>query len=229
MEFNKINQFFSESKNLEEKIKKYLLDVEKEPILINGILCKELEDLKNFFSVQLKINENDCITLLSSKFNIYDKVEIRKSTSGPGIFAKVDIPIGSPITFYPGNCVINFDTFIKGTCMVSYDECADNEFKNKIKNDEPEIERMKIIVNDKYSIVANPKKVYSTSYLAHLVQDCIKYEGDDHFYLVTSLLGSNCVICNVLNSHLVLVSMREIKKDEELFCTYGIAYWKSFS
>lgn len=226
MNFKKANQFFSESKILEEKIKNYLLD---ENINETDIIS-ELKELKNFFIDQLKVNENDHITLLSNKFNLYDKVELKKSNvSGLGVFAKVDIPIGSPITFYPANCVINFDTFVKGTCMISYDEEIDEEFKNRVVNDDPEIEKMKIIVNEKYSIIANAKKIYSTSYLAHLVKDCVKYENDDTFYLFASLLGSNCRIYNVLNSHLVLVSMKDIKKGEELYCTYGVNYWKSFS
>jgi len=197
---------------------------------------KSLYEIKSFFREKMNDYEGENFKILLEKFEILKpKVDIHNSkVGGVGLFATEDIPIGSVITFYPGDSVLNFNTFVKGTCMISF-ASEDNEFRDRVIQDDPEIEKYKMVVNKYYSIIANPKNISNNSYIAHLAKDAarpLKKLGIDQKelqsnYLFNSILKCNSKMFSILDCHIALIAVKDIKQNEEIFCSYGLTYWSN--
>lgn len=205
------NEFIGSSENLDE--------------------YKELYEMRSYFEEQIKLNDNDKIKILSKRFDIINRAKVTESIVHEyGLFANMDIPAGKIITFYPGDAVLNFDVYVKGTCMISFGN-ASEIFRNRVITDDPELEKYKMIVNKYYSIIGNPEDFNSCSYLAHIANDGEKLNKDlgkgcETLYLINSLLKCNSRLFSILDCHVALIALKDIKNGEEIFCTYGINYWK---
>ena len=201
---------------------------------IKEVLVKSYEVLK-------KRNENNTdidyprLHILSSTIQCnLDNVYLKESEiHGQGCFAKHDIKCGELITLYPGDVIEitpNKDRHIDGhktgvfpseRLYRKYGNITDKKHQN---ND------YAFMIDDVYKIFGDPIFNDNPNYMGHFINDKAKSdstEDSDKIYEKISLEYANCQIYPIENLHVGILASKDIKKDEELFTTYGINYWKS--
>ncbi len=170
---------------------------------------------------------------------------------GRGLFAKRDIKSGELITCYPGDIVLHhvgisegkrkwrtfisdrYEGFLGGKNLPNID--FDHMFE----------------LNKDYAIIGIRDLDQDSSYLGHFVNDFCKVTVDEQTDLKTitekskaaiagvqrsmlyqklSMENMNCVIGAVLGGmHVVVVAIKDIKAGDEVFASYGIAYWNAYN
>jgi len=156
--------------------------------------------------------------------------------AGRGLFAARDLKAGSIVTLYPVHTIgINF--FEGGSEWVALDETDQDYFMAASDNDEPNYSlfllgnRKKEADFDGTMIVdCNPNRPDLTGWMAHRINDGAvimeNSENDILQYLEKSLQTQNTVIAPWGPSPLLAAfTTRDIRKGEELFTSYGLAYW----
>jgi SET domain-containing protein len=151
---------------------------------------------------------------------IYDApCEVRPSTYGRGVFATRDISKGDFITLYPAHG-IEFDRINKKKSHYIGDIEYDTEYvvdhsKNKMA-----------FMGDKDS--------FNGLFMGHLIND--NYPSVEDFkdkeklaatavnYYLHASTFANCLFKDGTN-FTIIQAYKDIKKDEELFVSYGLAYW----
>ena len=164
--------------------------------------------------------------MMKPSFNDLDIVEIKKSKiHNNGVFAKRDIQIDEIITLYPVDIL---------QLYVGNDESILN-FSKRYK------EKNGMVVNDinqyyKYHcdnrniIIGDPAFIDNTNYLGHMINDGMKHDKSNKsrkLYKKLSEKKANCEFNNIppYQLYVPVVAAKNIKKDEELFVSYGIQYW----
>ena len=122
--------------------------------------------------------------------------------AGLGVFAKVDIPAGIILCEYRGSIIFR-------------DKIDIAKFNNRCLNLNNELtivgsNCIASFINDAIDL----KKIYT--------KDEIKKINEDNCFPL--LKEYNCCFQNTLYKSFI-VSIKDIKEGEELFCSYGIKYW----
>jgi hypothetical protein len=174
----------------------------------------------------------------------YNNIELRSSEiHGLGLFATADIPNGSIITFYPCDCPY---TPGDNDCKIYYpDDLDDNDFKENIIEIKDRYGMChKCSILGEYGMIGNPKNIYNTKFLGHMINDCTGniYNGIEY----SELLKEDCKLfrdifikyvknvsekCNcVISSHpnmpiMYIKTTKDIHNGMEILTYYNFAYW----
>lgn len=157
----------------------------------------------------------DCFKYLdpNSEPLIYCKNSLVKG-AGLGIFAKNDIKVNTPVIIYYGDLISNDDI------LKLYTE---NEIKYK-KNISPYLRKTGI-----KNMLVNGKKSENQNNLilkGYLVNDSNNIKNIDYQNIKNYVDNKNNNIKLMeTNDFPIYVTSRDIKKNEELYVSYGLAYW----
>jgi UTP-glucose-1-phosphate uridylyltransferase len=182
------------------------------------------------FELQLNfddIDEAKMIILgsrLRFKLNNVDIKQSRILNSGIGIFTTRNISKCEIITFYPGDYICYKKP--KTEEIIKLGEITQKlGYKNTQYNNE-----YGLMMCNKYSICGEPSIRDNPTYLGHLINDGYKPSISDteNDYIIKSTSYANCEII-IINGglHCAIIALRDIKKDEELYLSYGSKYWFS--
>ncbi len=162
-----------------------------------------------------------------------DKVKLGNSSGrGRGVFATKDIKVGELITCYPGDLI----KFIIRTLPDGREEnqiTLSDRYSDFItaNGTKPDIDFSYFFRVDKlYGIIGDKELDNDPNYLGHFINDFCRTDGINHqrnmLYAKISIENSNCAIVpGFKGHHVVVIATVDIKKDDELFTTYGLDYW----
>lgn len=144
-----------------------------------------------------------------------DKVYIKKSNiEGLGVFAKEDLKKGEIVSLYPSDIVrLHFGQF--------YHQ-AFNDVKEINENN-----RYAYKINDYCTIMGDPTLIDDMNLVGHIVNDFCKTDGtkeQNNIYDKKAHYYRNCMYYPY-HIFVLIVTTKDIKKDEELLVMYGIDYW----
>ena len=151
-----------------------------------------------------------------------------------GVFAKKDLLQGEIVTFYPGDIasfVPNEDKINpEHVSLETYSHRFKNQFGENIKKEQEDSamrNKYTYEVGNNYRIIGSPYFTENTNYMGHFINDGSKLDSSESSkeYLEASLLKSNCGYCHLKDLLVAIIATENIKKDEELYITYGIEYW----
>jgi SET domain-containing protein len=148
---------------------------------------------------------------------------------GLGVFAKRDIKKDELLTFYPGDLLgytPNKDRHIDNHLLFNY---PSKRFK--AKGGTIHQKGYSIVIDDYFMLNADPSFNENPTYAGHLINDGARCPPKNpkgaEIYQKISLMKANCRFQTLKeNLHLSIVSTRDIKKDEEIFVSYGVNYWE---
>ena len=151
--------------------------------------------------------------LLSRKDQKYrTSVEVRPSKiHGNGIFATEDIPAYTAVTMYPADYV-----YVKKDNKIT--TCGNN-FEH--------FRAYSIHQNRSGMVLCGNPEIQHPLFLGHLINDsaiCGKEPESVIEYINNTVNNTNCNFY----SHtymIIIITTKDIKKDDELFVAYGIGYW----
>jgi len=158
---------------------------------------------RNILSLSIKFK--------SLKLTIVEPRVSKYGCGNVGVFSKYNIPKGTILTFVPVSSVIisveNEETFAHISLIGK--EC---------KND------YKFYKLNKNIFCLCENEVSNTSYLGNIIADRFKFRQNLCLYNEISKKAANCEVKEIgeIPYLLVIVSTRDIKKDEELFLHYGV-------
>lgn len=186
-----------------------------------------IKDKSTLSKKEMNIDKLRIDLMTKSLFSDLDIVEVRKSEiHGNGVFAKRDIKINEIITFYPAHILQLY--------------IGNNEsilaFSNKIKEKHTDSpvnhinDHYKYSCNNRNILIGDPTIIDDSNYLGHLINDSImhdKTKKSRKLYNNLSNIQANCDFNNFEPYYLYIpiISTKFIKKDEELFVSYGAQYW----
>lgn len=134
----------------------------------------------------------------------------KSDVHGNGVFATEDIKKGEYICEYGGDVVTN------------------EEFHNKYNDN-----LYALNISHNYLIIGHQVPKDSMK-IGQLINDFATFdnEGTDiiekyYFYKIKSMKGANVDFMRVGKFKMLIVALRDIKKGEELFVSYGAGYWNS--
>jgi hypothetical protein len=179
-----------------------------------------------------KINKIDTLrqTLMNNMtFNKLDIVEVRNSKiHGKGVFAKRDIKENEILTFYP------IDILKLQVDDSTYIASFSNRFlsKHEVKNHD-KYEIYQYGMPNGNIIIGCPDFINNNNYIGHMINDISihnKTKKSIKQYKKNSK-KCNCMYynCSDFDLYVPIVSTKDIRKDEELFTSYGVQYWNNFS
>ncbi len=165
--------------------------------------------------------------MTKSLFSDLDIAEVRKSEiHGNGVFAKRDIKINEIITFYPAHIL---------QLYIGNDESIlafSNKIKEKYGNDSINHinNHYRYSCNNRNELIGDPTINDNSNYLGHIINDSImhnKTKKSRKLYNKLSNTQANCDFNNLEPYYLYIpiISKKFIKKDEELYVSYGVQYW----
>jgi hypothetical protein len=168
--------------------------------------------------------------MVKELFKELNNVEVRKSNiHGNGVFAKKDINIDEIITFYPVD-ILYLNVGENETVMSfskRYKQLYSDDLISNIKSN------YRYYIDENINIVGDPIFFNNPNYLGHLINDSMnhnKTKKSRNKYISQSQLKSNCdFISNTPFLYITVVSNKFIKKDEELFVSYGVQYWDNIN
>lgn len=192
------------------------------------------EYMTNQNTVKVEDNEGNLFDMDQTKVDFlseifdtnFDKTEVRMSSkNGNGLFAKEFIPKGEVVTFFPGDFVrFHPDDSEYGAVFPS-----ERQSKNSSHEEINKLVSYGHKINEDYSIFGNPKFSNDPSYLGHFINDGAKPNSNPKshgIYLSVSKMTANCDFKLIGGLHLAIITTKDIKKDDELFITYGLDWWK---
>lgn len=209
---------------------------------MNNIILKKMNTIDNLYSKNyeqyIKIDKStisgktkviDTLRLdlmVKELFKELNNVEVRKSNiHGNGVFAKKDINIDEIITFYPVD-VLYLNVGEEETVMSfsnRYKQLYNDDLIGNIKSN------YRYYIDENINVIGDPIFFNNPNYLGHLINDSMnhnKTKKSRNKYISQSQLKSNCdLISNTPFLYIAVVSNKFIKKDEELFVSYGVQYW----
>lgn len=155
------------------------------------------------------------------------KVEARPSpVHGTGVFAVRDIKQGELVTLYPGDAVMK--VVGSGAQAAVSDKLAKfcGESVDMVKLLEG-LRPYRFNVTETIAVLGFPKFDKDPAYLGHLVNDGAA-TTDEETYAAATAKAMNCRyhVC-AKKGHVAIVATRDVKEGEELFASYGSAYWAS--
>ena len=189
-----------------------------------------VKDKSTLSNILVDIDELRIKLMMKTSFNDLDMVEVRKSNiHGNGVFAKVDININEIITFYPVNIlqlyVGNDESILRFS--KKYKEIHGIDFINEFYK----INKCyKYNCDNRNSIIGDPDIIDNNNYLGHMINDSMshnKTKKSKKIYKKLSQSQSNCEFHNLgpFQLFVPVISNKNIKKDDEIFASYGIQYW----
>ncbi|CAB9509747.1 expressed unknown protein [Seminavis robusta] len=151
--------------------------------------------------------------------------------AGRGLFASCNCPAGTLLTCYPGDGIVDFDDdddeepqvyWGDHTKQEEQDGDWDPDYLLSMNNNGNDDEMM--------GLVGLPSLDGDSAYLGHLCNDGTFHIPMTVKEIVTQYLNespdrANAMEQSILDCHMVLVSTRDISKDEEIFLCYGPEYW----
>ena len=168
-----------------------------------------------------------------------EKAKIKTaSAKGRGLFAKNDISKNEIITFYPADIasyIPNEDVIKPDHIPVeTYSQRFKTQFGENIKKEREIAATMNEYTYDldpNYRIIGSPYFTKDTNYMGHVINDGAKSDSTESnkVYLTISSLKSNCTFYHLKDLHVAIIATKNIKKDEELYITYGVEYWESYN
>jgi hypothetical protein len=145
-----------------------------------------------------------------------DKVYIKKSNvEGLGVFAKEDLKKGEIVSLYPSDIVrLHFGQFYNQEC-------------NEYVKDIDENNRYAYKINDYCTIMGDPTLIHDMNLVGHIVNDSCKTDGTKEQNYIYDKKAHHYRNCMYYPYHIfvLIVTTKEVKKDEELLVMYGIDYW----
>lgn len=158
-----------------------------------------------------------------------NKVEIRPSiVHGNGVFANRDITRGEIVTFYPCDIMIMYPKGRESDArdmVLGYNTPATYDATYVIRN-RHHLGIYKFMFDDDHDIIGVPELSTNPTYLGHMANDAAHVEdGDILSYKEISSRGMNVIFERVHGCHVALTAVRDIRKDEEIFVSYGPNYW----
>jgi SET domain-containing protein len=156
---------------------------------------------------------------------------------GRGVFTTNNIKSGSLLTLYPADIVCyrpDGNPFSKKSLVklvsserliekMGVDYCFPEHY-HKLKD-------YGYLINKHYSIMGDPTFDQDPLYLGHFINDrftCDASQKSKELYLKLSPVRANCTFKVIReNLHVVIIAIKDIKKGEELFMSYGTNYWES--
>lgn len=156
--------------------------------------------------------------------NVDNHIEIKESSGkGLGVFATDDISENSIITFYPihGYCLDGSNIYKTSSDMKNLNNYEDHCF----------------VLDDNFSVIANPRSVDNTLLLGHMINDSVgntfNEPIDSHsikngIYEYVQKSNNNCLIkVNKKYGIIYVISTSHIYKGDELFTSYSPYFWFS--
>ena len=152
-----------------------------------------------------------------------DQVEIREvSAYGKGVFAMEDLEADQVVTIYPAHIVHKRgDLHLYKVAGATFSEDTFWDYSLNMKDG---------------SVISGDPTICLPGYLGHMINDSttesehIKKCNIDEIinesikYKIKSIKNDNCLLANK-NGIGYVVTTKKIKKGEELFTSYGAAYW----
>lgn len=159
---------------------------------------------------------------------------------GLGVFSNndKDMILGDIITIYPADIVIETINKKTKTCnlLISKDlfnlKFSNSEFtkENLIELSSDFFYNYLVRLTDNINISATPELYDNPTYIGHMINDGTKIiptsSEQINEYNESSQLRANCCF-KYYNNLLFVIATKNIKKNEELFVTYGYDYWMS--
>jgi SET domain len=187
--------------------------------------------------------ENVCLSFLRTRL---DNLRLNRCYVGPstigqhagrGLFARRDILPGELVTLYPGDALLIWNTAVGdfgggdvGVMFGPHVQGADRDASRVSTNAARSFE---LQVGPRHSIVADPQRTDNAAYLGHMINDgAILTQRDNQsreLYSKTTVARHNAAFFVMEGCHFVTVATKRIKKDEEIFVSYGEGYWLSRS
>ena len=156
--------------------------------------------------------------------------------AGQGLFAARDIKAGSIVTLYPAHIMgINF--FDGGSEWVALDTDDQDYFMAASENDAPNYSLFLLgnrpeeaAFDGKMIVDCNPNRPDRAGWMAHRINDGARILTNDESgvleYLHKSLKKQNAVVAPWGPSPLLAAfATKDMKEGEEIFISYGLAYW----
>jgi hypothetical protein len=189
-------------------------------------IVKDISTLTNKITNIDKLRIN---LMMKKTFKYLDNVEIRKSKiHGNGVFAKKDIEESDLITFYPVDILQLYIGNDESTLRFSnkYIDSNRSDSYNIFNN----LKSYKFNCNNRNAIIGDPRFIDNANYLGHMINDSMnhnKSKKSRNLYKNSSQKKSNCNFHNMTPYELFvpIIANKNIKKDEELFVSYGVQYW----
>ena len=153
---------------------------------------------------------------------LMDNVEVRQSKiHNLGVFAKKSILKNSIITLYPVNFFYFRGKHEKGGLLLSTYDIKPNFIPFEYS----------IMLNENIIVCGDPNIKNNNNYLGHIINDGFKLiDNNEEIYTTISNKRKNAIIAPMksdLPIFLTVVASRDIEKDEEIFTSYGIEYWRN--
>jgi len=195
-------------------------------------VLSEFEKDKKVYDIEFPFRISDII--LTNCKN--DKIEIRDSKiHGKGLFAKEDIKKNSIITCYPIHALVLKSKKKQRTVFKNESEKFEINFNYALN-----VKKNVKYKGKKYHVIAigNPKKINKTIFLGHMINDSSSFKIENENITLNELktiIGkycinskNNCKIQCIFDSYFhCIVASKDIKRDEELFASYGFQYWSA--
>lgn len=191
------------------------------------------EIYKNNKNQYLKNDKTNKIDILRMKlmnkmtFCHLDSAEVRKSkVHGKGVFATKDIKKDEIITFYPVD-ILQLPVNNEGS-VCSFSDRYKSKY-GKIIN--PNVEYYKYYCSDNVVIIGDPTFTNNNNYLGHMINDISTHDKTNKSIKAYNKIAdsANCDFVEPDDDNLFLpvLANRDIRKDEELFVSYGPQYWQN--
>jgi len=152
---------------------------------------------------------------------------------GLGLFATRDISENVLVSFYPGDIVEYYPDRNRTSQHRKLIQCSDRASPH-MRCEDPDsklhaLQAYALTVNDYITITGHPACLSDVWNAGHFVNDRFKPDNNkisNEIYLELSKKRANCKYHTFAKDlHVGIITTRKIQKDEELFATYGIAYW----
>ncbi len=154
---------------------------------------------------------------------------------GKGVFAKKDISEESIITFYPAHyiAIINGGVKVDEANMTKIIMCNKAmEMGLKYSTDINHVYGYKL--NNEYKICGDPRIIDDTDYLGHMINDGARGHAsrskpnklDKEIYNKIVVKINNASSYYVDRFCVAIISIRDIKKGEEILMPYSYEYWE---
>lgn len=164
---------------------------------------------QKYFSISNQISSN------------YDKVYLKESKiHGVGVFANKDFDIGEAITIYPAHYIFKVNEYSIFNIENEL-TCNFMDYRYDIDNN--------------ISIIGNPDLKNNMMLVGHLCNDGYKHnftisnKKNKKLYNTKSKYANNSTYLKCDNDIVNIISIKKIKKDEEICVSYGFNYWLRYN
>lgn len=151
-----------------------------------------------------------------------DDIEVKQSTiHGNGVFAKRDIPKDNMVTIYPTQYI--------------YENIGNLKHERFANAEHFDYDHRYAIKTTHYHVIGDPTRLENMMLVGHILNDsaCNFDKGNYAVQHVKNIVGryilssdNNCAFKEI-HDIIYLKAIKDIKKDDELFVSYGPGYWMS--